>query len=114
LYDFVGRLFRRRSPEVIKELVITIEIELEEDEDRFYASVPALKGLHVDGASEEEALRAATGAVEAYITSLIKHGDPLPVGMIQTRPSSEAARAAPKRAPHRASRIVTTQVHCPA
>lgn len=63
-----------------RDIVITVELALERDDDRFHASVPALKGLHVDGATEEEAIAAARDAVEAYIVSLIKHGDPLPLG----------------------------------
>ncbi len=59
----------------------TVEVIIEPDESSFHAYCPALKGLHATGDTEEEALRNAEDAVKAYIRSLIKHGDPIPVGV---------------------------------
>lgn len=55
-------------------------VVIEKDEDSFHAFCPGLKGLHVDGKSEQEALENATRAADCYIASLIRHGDPLPIG----------------------------------
>ena len=50
-------------------------IIVEPDGDGFHAYCPTLKGLHVSGATEEEALdNAKTGAI-AYLYSMVKHGD---------------------------------------
>lgn len=57
---------------------LTIEIIVELDEDEFHAFCPALKGLHVDGCTQAEALKNAADAVSLYVESLIRHGDPLP------------------------------------
>jgi len=64
-----------------KHLALKISVIVERDEDgSFYAHAPALKGLHVDGATEQEALQHAMEAVRVYLESLSKHGDPLPIG----------------------------------
>ena len=64
-----------------KHLSLKISVLVERDEDgSFYAHAPALKGLHVDGATEQEALHNAMEAVQVYLESLSQHGDPLPIG----------------------------------
>jgi len=60
-------------------LNLLITVVLEPDEDRFRAYCPALKGLHVDGSTEKEALENAREAISVYLDSLALHGDPLPV-----------------------------------
>lgn len=52
----------------------SIEIAVEPDESGFHAYCPALKGLHVSGSTEKEALQNAKDAATAYLESLIKHG----------------------------------------
>jgi predicted RNase H-like HicB family nuclease len=59
----------------------TIDIVVEPDEGGFHAFCPALKGLHVDGSTEEEAIQNAADAAMIHLESLIKHGDPIPVGV---------------------------------
>ena len=59
-----------------------IHIVVEPDEDVFHAYCPALKGLHTCGDTEEEAIDNAKNAAIAYLHSLIKHGDPIPVGAL--------------------------------
>lgn len=66
-----------------------IEIFVEPDEDGFYAYCPALKGLHTEGDTEEQALQNARDAAIAYLSSLIKHNDPIPVGIIVKEPIEE-------------------------
>ncbi len=58
-----------------------IDIIIEPDESGFHAYCPALKGLHVGGDTKEEALKNAKDAAIAYLESLIKHGEPIPVGI---------------------------------
>ncbi len=60
---------------------VKIVIVIEPDENGFHAYCPALEGLHTDGNTEQEALQNAKDAATAYLSSLIKHGDPVPVGI---------------------------------
>ena len=60
----------------------TIEIMVEPDGGVYHAFCPALKGLHVGGDTEEEAVSNAKDAAMAYIESLMKHGEPIPVGIL--------------------------------
>jgi predicted RNase H-like HicB family nuclease len=59
---------------------IEVTIVVEPDGDMFHAYAPALKGLHVDGKTKEEALSNAEEAIGVYLKSLAEHDDPLPVG----------------------------------
>ncbi|MBM3148493.1 MAG: type II toxin-antitoxin system HicB family antitoxin [Chloroflexi bacterium] len=78
-----------------------VNIVVEPDKDGFHAFCPALKGLHACGDTEHEALSNARDAAIAYIQSLIKHGDPIPVGIIVDE-SQETKRAQSRRkTPHR-------------
>ena len=54
-------------------------ITLEQDEDGFIvASCPALPGCHSQGRDRAEAIANVTEAVQAYIESMVKHGEPVP------------------------------------
>ena len=57
-----------------------ILVIIEPDESRFHAYTPALKGIHVDGGTVEEALDHAQDAIISYLESLFTHGDPIPIG----------------------------------
>lgn len=59
-----------------------IEVVVESDADGFHAYCPSLKGLHVGGDTKEEALQNARDAAIAYLHSLIKHGDPVPLSVV--------------------------------
>ena len=63
-----------------KMLRIKITVHVEKDGDSFYAYCPGLKGLHVDGATEDEAVDNAIKAASLYVSSMIRHDDPLPIG----------------------------------
>lgn len=66
---------------------VQVRIEIEKDGDAFYAFCPDLKGLHVDGATEQEARQNAIEAVGAYMRSLVRHDEPIPVGIIRNSAS---------------------------
>ncbi len=44
----------------------------------YVVSVPALAGCHTEGRTLEEAQRMAVDAIQGYLVSLIKHGEPIP------------------------------------
>ena len=56
-----------------------VDIVIEPDGDMFHAFAPALKGLHVEGENEKQALRYAAEAAESYIEALISRGEPIPL-----------------------------------
>jgi predicted RNase H-like HicB family nuclease len=72
----------------------TVQIRVEPDGDEYHAYCPALKGLHTCGATEQEALQHAIDAAIAYLQSLLKHGDPIPihVEVEAPRPSKTSSR----------------------
>ncbi len=59
-------------------LKFQVDIVIQPDGDGFYAYCPSLKGLHIGGDTEKEALENAKDAVLAYLISLTKHGEPIP------------------------------------
>ena len=61
-------------------LRLEFTVIIEKDGESFHAFCPALKGLHVDGKTEQEALENAVAAADCYVSSLVRHGDPLPIG----------------------------------
>lgn len=56
----------------------TYRIIIEPDGKYFHAYVPALSGCHTFGKTLAEAKKHAREAIEAYIGSLIKHGEIVP------------------------------------
>ena len=50
------------------------------EEGGYIVSTPALPGCVTQGETKEEALAMIKDAIEGYIASLRKHGDPLPSG----------------------------------
>lgn len=80
-------------------LEFKLTIAVEPDENGFHAFVPAFKGLHTCGDTEQEAIKNASDAAAAYIESLIKHKDPIPVGVIlrdQVEEEIEADKPQPR------------------
>jgi predicted RNase H-like HicB family nuclease len=75
-------------------LEFRIEVIIEPDGTSFHAYCPAFKGLHTCGDTKEEALQNAKDAALAYLESLIKHGDPIPVGVVIQREAKETKSAA--------------------
>ena len=85
------RFFLRRPPAPLR---ITLQFFVEPDAGGFHAFSPALKGLHVDGATEHEAAKNFVDAAPAYLTSVLQHGEPIPIGVVveisdQARPHTE-------------------------
>ena len=64
-----------------RDVQFSVDVVVEPDDGVFHAYCPALKGLHVGGQTEDEALENVKDAVELYLMSLIKHGEPIPVGV---------------------------------
>ena len=95
-----------------------VDIVVEPDESEFVAYCPALKGLHVGGTTAQEATENANDAIACHLTSMMKHGDPIPKGVSVSRielpvsrlrhtTSTAGARTANRR---RHARRVSTEV----
>lgn len=69
-----------QTPSKRASLRLSITVVVEKDEDRYYAHVPAFKGLHVDGSTELETLENAKDAIRVYMRSLAMHNDSIPIG----------------------------------
>ncbi|MCH8864428.1 MAG: type II toxin-antitoxin system HicB family antitoxin [Chloroflexi bacterium] len=77
-----------------------IEIIVEPDDGGFHGYCPVLQGLHVSGDTEEEAVQNAKDAAIAYLESLIKHGDSIPIGVIVKRKGENVLYPHSNRASH--------------
>lgn len=49
------------------------------------AEVPSLPGCVTQGRTQEDALENAKEAIQGYIESLVKHGDPVPEDRLDSR-----------------------------
>lgn len=66
-----------------------VQVIIESDGPGFHAYCPALEGLHTYGETEKEALKNAKDAISAYLQSLIKHNDPIPIGILPPKSIKE-------------------------
>jgi len=72
-------------------LKISFLIFVEKDSIGYYAYVPALKGIHVPGDTEEEAVKNAEDGIILYMESILERGDLLPTGYsVTTEPTGKA------------------------
>jgi predicted RNase H-like HicB family nuclease len=58
-----------------REIAFSVPAILEKDGIGYYASCPALKGVHVGGPTENSAIKHLKKACSLYLQSMIKHGD---------------------------------------
>jgi predicted RNase H-like HicB family nuclease len=67
----------KRQRTQIYEILAVLE---KDDDDSYHGFCPALKGLHTRGRTVDETIENLRNAAIAYLRSLIKHGEPIPVG----------------------------------
>lgn len=60
-------------------MTFAVTVFIKKDTIGYHAFIPAFKGLHSYGDSPEEAADNAAQAAVAYIKSMIKHGEPIPI-----------------------------------
>lgn len=87
-----------------------VEIIVEPDDGIFHAYCPALKGLHTCGDTEEEAFSNAKDAAMAYLLSLVKHRDPIPVGILAPKTTKATPRQAKSYPVHRIENLMLDPV----
>ena len=77
----------QKSKILCRKMVHRYTVILEREEDGgFHAFVPALKGCHTEGNTEEVALANAQEAISVHIESLKAHGEPVPAEDLLIRP----------------------------
>jgi predicted RNase H-like HicB family nuclease len=74
-----------------------IEVIVERDGKEFHAYCPAFKGLHASGNTKEEAIGNAFELAHLYLISLIKHKEPIPVGLKIKEVSQQESKLCRKR-----------------
>ncbi len=75
----------------IKQLKFQVPIIVEVDTIGFHAHSPALKGLHMDGDTEQEALENARKTAKDFLKIMIQEGIPIPLTIL----SGEEVRTPP-------------------
>jgi antitoxin HicB len=74
----------RRLDALVEYRVMKYRVYLEQDEDgMFVATCPALPGCVSQGRSRAEATDNVREAIEGYIKSLTKHGEPVPPSILE-------------------------------
>jgi predicted RNase H-like HicB family nuclease len=68
---------KKHAPVKVGDYGFTVLIE-PNDPDGYLVTCPALPGLVTEGDTLDQAFEMAKDAIEGYLISLIKHGDPIP------------------------------------
>ena len=63
----------------MKTKVLAYRTIIKKDGKYYHGFVPSLPGCHTQGDTVEEAKINLREAIEGYIASLVKHGEPIPV-----------------------------------
>jgi predicted RNase H-like HicB family nuclease len=71
-----------------QKLIFSVPIIVEFDTINYHSYSPALKGLHMDGDSEKEALENARDTAKEFLEIMIRDGIPIPLSRI-TRDESK-------------------------
>ena len=66
-------------------LRFSVAITVEPDNGEYHAYCEALKGLHTNGKTIDEAVANDRDAITANINYIIKHGEPIPVGILKEK-----------------------------
>ena len=72
---------KARKTQAKKGLTFRVTVVVEPDGEEFYAYCPAIKGLHMGGATVAEAVKNAHDAAIGFLEMMIEYGDPIPVGV---------------------------------
>lgn len=80
-----------RKSKATSKLVFIVPIIVEFDVVNYHSYSPALKGLHMDGETEKEALKNARQAAHAFLKIMIQDEIPIPLVIV----SREGAKKLP-------------------
>jgi len=71
---------KARKTQAKRGLTFRVTVVVEPDGEEFHAYCPGLKGLHMPGATVEEAVENARIAAQLFFECMIEYGDPIPIG----------------------------------
>jgi predicted RNase H-like HicB family nuclease len=77
----------------ITALKFWVRIVVETDSNGFYSYTPSLKGIHMGGDTPEEALENAKEAAQLYLKSMLKHGDPIPIDILEPTTDQKVSKS---------------------
>ena len=83
-----------------KEIKLQVKLYVEPDGNEYYAYCPELDGVHIDGKTEEDAVNNCLIAIEAYLLTLLAHGDPIPLGCMDDKKIHAIMQHKPAPQPH--------------
>ena len=77
----------------ITALKFWVRIVVEKDGEGFYSYTPSLKGIHMGGDTPEEAFDNTREAAMLYLKSMLKHGDPIPIDVLEPNVTAKLSRS---------------------
>lgn len=83
-----------------EELKLKVRVFVEPDADGYYAYCPELDGVHIDGETEEDAVKNCLQAIEVYLLTLLANGGPIPIGCMDGEKINEIMQHRPEPQPH--------------
>ncbi len=79
-----------------KTLIFRVPIIVEFDSINYHSYSPALKGLHMDGETEKEALENARKTAKDFLEIMIHDGIPIPLSILTWKESKNLPGSKPK------------------
>ena len=67
----------------IREIKLKVRVVIEQDDEGFMAYCPDLEGVAVEGSTRSDIDVHINDAIAGYVESLLKHNDPIPVGIVE-------------------------------
>lgn len=83
-----------------KDIKLQVRIFVEPDGSVFYAYCPELDGVHIDGETEEEAVKNCLKAIEVYLLTLLESDCPIPLGCMNNEKIREVMQHKPEPQSH--------------
>jgi len=80
---------REKTEPKVTILKFSVLIIVDKDPPGYHSYAPSLKGLHMGGKTEKEARDSAKEAAVLYLKSLLKHGDHIPIDVMDQSPEDE-------------------------
>lgn len=79
-----------------KTLIFRVPIIVEFDTINYHSYSPALKGLHMDGETEKEALENARNTAKDFLEIMIHDGIPIPLSILTRKEAKKLPASKPK------------------
>ena len=81
----------RTRAKKVTQVKFRVRINVEKDGEGYHSYTPSLRGIHMGGDTPEEALSIAKEAAALMLKSMIKHGDTIPVDLLEPQTGKKKA-----------------------